>query len=65
MSLPARFALSRKEIADKLGLTVQEVRWAEECALRKLEPLRTILRERLSLSTWDGMSSISDEQKEK
>jgi len=30
-------AMSREEVAQKLGLTVQEVRWAEESALRKMK----------------------------
>jgi hypothetical protein len=58
MSLPARYAMSYAEIAKKLGISVQAVRWADESARRKLRDNPDALTE-LMLSIWDGTYDCS------
>ena len=51
------FAKERQEVARELGLSVQQVRWAEESAIKKLrtsEALRISLKEKLEAETFDG-----------
>jgi DNA-directed RNA polymerase sigma subunit (sigma70/sigma32) len=57
MSLPARYAMSHAEIAKKLGISVQAVRWAEQSARRKLREHPEIGDE-LMLLIWDGTHDL-------
>ncbi len=62
------FAMEAKDIAKKLGLSFQQVRWAEESALRKLREhpeFRAALKILIETGEFDGYFSLdrkADEQ---
>ena len=52
------FSKTREEVALALGLSVQQVKWAEESAIRKLrqdENLKENLREFISVNVYEGI----------
>jgi hypothetical protein len=52
--MPKQFAMSRKEVAKKMGLSFQEVRWAEESAIKKIRQSRAEIESRIEALVWDG-----------
>lgn len=57
-----KFEVDAQTVAKKLGLTLQQVRWAEVSALRKLRKskiLREVLIEKVGIDSFDGCFDLN------